>query len=155
MPQLAKGGKHVFGWSKVGAAGHIRIPPEAADEYGLLGNLAVILVSASRTSGGFVLMRPNLVEVSPLAAVLREHPILSDAGSEGTLTVWNKRLYTRVALYRGSFDLPAIEGTGFTYDLHVGDLLLVVRGSYVGPSFLSRGPLIAEADRHGELEVFE
>ena len=28
MPQLVKGGKHVFGWSKVGNNGVIKIPPE-------------------------------------------------------------------------------------------------------------------------------
>ena len=29
MPQLVKGGKHVFGWSLVTAGGEVLIPPEA------------------------------------------------------------------------------------------------------------------------------
>lgn len=35
MPQLVKGGKHVFGWSRVGDTGRIIIPPEAMEEYHL------------------------------------------------------------------------------------------------------------------------
>ena len=35
MPQLAKGGKWVFGWVLVGPHGEVTIPPEAWDEYGL------------------------------------------------------------------------------------------------------------------------
>jgi hypothetical protein len=33
MPQLVKGGKHTFGWSRVGKTGRIIIPPEALTEY--------------------------------------------------------------------------------------------------------------------------
>ena len=35
MPQLVKGGKYIFGWSKVGKEGKIKIPPEAYEEYNL------------------------------------------------------------------------------------------------------------------------
>ncbi len=154
MPQLVKHGKHVFGWSKVDTTGRVRIPPDAVEEYGLQGDLAAVLVSGSRTSGGFVLMKPSLIEASPLGSALRECPSLADAVSEGKLTEWNKRLYARVAVRSGSFDLPPVAGSGYGYDLRAGDLLLVVRGSYVGPSFLSRGPLLEEARRHDELAVF-
>lgn len=155
MPQLVKGGKYVFGWSRVGATGRVLIPPEAVEEYGLQEDMQVVLVSGSRTSGGFGLMKPGLVETSPLGLPLRQCPGLADAASEGKLTEWNRRLYARVALHSGSFGLPAAAGPGYGYDLQAGDLLLVVRGSYVGPSFLSRGPLLAEARRHSELNVFE
>lgn len=125
------------------------------------GDVGVVLISGSRTSGGFGVMRPDLIEASPLGLALHECPGLAGTESEGALIEWNRRLYTRVTLHSGSFDLPAVddlpaaESPGYGYGLHAGDLLLVVRGSYVGPSFLSRGPLTEEARRHGELDVFE
>ena len=33
MPQIIKGGKYLFGWSKVGVKGKIKIPLEAYEEY--------------------------------------------------------------------------------------------------------------------------
>lgn len=155
MPQLVKGGKWVFGWSRVGATGRVRIPPEAADEYGLRDRLGAIIVSGSRTSGGFVLMKPSLIEASPLGVALRHHPDLAEEGNEGMLREWNKRLHARVAVQDESFNLPGTDGSEYAYGLRAGDLLLVVRGSYVGPSFLSRGPLVEHAHSHGDLEVFE
>lgn len=155
MPQLAKGGKHVFGWSRVGAGGRVRIPPEAAREYGLESDMDVVLVSGSRTSGGFGLMKPHLVASSPLGTALRECPGLLHDGGRGELVAWKTRFYTRLSLHGGGFQLPAAEGSTYGYDVRPGDLLLVVRGSCVGPSFLSRGPLVEQARGHHELEVFE
>jgi len=155
MPQLAKGGKHVFGWSRVGPDGRIRIPPEALEEYGLRGHIAVVLAAGSRTSGGFAVMKPDLMEPSALGIILRKCPDLTDARSEGTFRTWNKRVYARATLHSGWFALPTGDGPDYGYGLSPGDLLLVARGSSVGPSFLSRGPLVEEALRHSELDIFE
>jgi hypothetical protein len=66
MPQLAKGGKYVFGWSKVGDQGEIVIPLEALEEYNLTTDKNVILMSGSKTSGGFGLtMAESLKNQSP------------------------------------------------------------------------------------------
>ncbi len=35
MPQLVKGGKYVYGWSKVSTKGKIAIPDKAKEEYNL------------------------------------------------------------------------------------------------------------------------
>ena len=53
MPQLARGGKYVYGWCKVSDGGRIAIPAEAMDDYGLKEHDKVILMSGSRRSGGF------------------------------------------------------------------------------------------------------
>lgn len=145
----------MFGWSRVGPDGEVRIPPEALEEYDLQEHLAVILVSGSRTSGGFGMMKPNSIEASPIGGVLDECPTLTDERSEEALTEWKGRVYARVTLQCGSFSLPTVDSHSYGYDLRTGDLLLVVRGSYVGPSFLSRGPLIQEARQHPELDIFE
>jgi hypothetical protein len=52
MPQLAKGGKWVFGWVVVGPAGEVRIPPEEYPEYGFQPGIAVVFMHGSRSSGG-------------------------------------------------------------------------------------------------------
>ena len=44
MPQLVKGGKHVFGWSLIGPDGAVMLPPEAVDEYGLYGDSELLLI---------------------------------------------------------------------------------------------------------------
>ena len=41
------------------------------------------------------------------------------------------------------------------YGIQPGDRLLVIRGSNLGVGFGVRGPIIEEANRHPELEVFD
>jgi len=41
------------------------------------------------------------------------------------------------------------------YEIIIGDLLLVVKGSPIAIGFALRGSIIEEASRHPELEVFE
>jgi len=50
MPQLVKGGKYTFGWSRVGDTGRIVIPAEAVEEYRLKESEKLILVPGSKTS---------------------------------------------------------------------------------------------------------
>jgi hypothetical protein len=51
MPQLSKGGKYVFGWSKIQKDARIRLPDQAIQEYGLIPGDPIILMSGSKTSG--------------------------------------------------------------------------------------------------------
>ncbi|MBN1632143.1 MAG: hypothetical protein JW990_20490, partial [Thermoleophilia bacterium] len=112
-----------------------------------------ILVTASRTSGGFCMMREDHMKESHLGDILREFPELAAAEGLGAVRRWKSRLYTRVSVRSGCFALPAAQDP--LYGVRPGDLLLVVRGSYLGPSFLAKGPLLEEALRHPELEIFE
>jgi len=52
MPQLVKGGKYVFGWSKVNDEGKIVIPSKAFIEYHFKAGEKIILLSGSKTWGG-------------------------------------------------------------------------------------------------------
>lgn len=62
MPRLVKGGKWVYGWVIVGPQGELRIPPEAGDEYGFQSGEEVVFLPGSRSSGGFGLSTPRLLE---------------------------------------------------------------------------------------------
>jgi hypothetical protein len=77
MPQLSKGGKYIFGWSKVREDGGIRIPDEAMLEYHLQPNDRVILMSGSRTSGGFSVAKKSSLEQSVFSKILDANPNLA------------------------------------------------------------------------------
>jgi len=57
MPQLVKGGKYVFSWSKVSDEGKIVTLSKAFIEYHLKAGDKIILLSGSKTSGGFGLIK--------------------------------------------------------------------------------------------------
>lgn len=154
MPQLAKGGKHVFGWSRVGRRGQLVVPPEALDEYGLGESPRVILLPGSRTSGGFALASPRSLVESPLGAAARAHPELGECRiGEGEVLEHKGKPYCWVGLRQGRASIPPRALAA--YGVRAGDSLLVVRGSGLAISFIVRGPLVEEARRHPELDVFE
>lgn len=127
MPQLAKGGKWVFGWSIVGPNGEFQIPPEAYNEYGFRPGESIIITRGSRTSGGFGLGRPERLSNSPLQSRFIGH-VRMGAG--------------------GRVSLPPEAG------VQPGERLITVRGSGLALGFLQRGPVYEEALRHPELTTF-
>lgn len=76
MPQLVKGGKDIFGWSKVGENGKIIIPEEAYLEYKFNEDKKCILMSGSKRSGGFGLSSNRLIRNSPIGKMLERFPEL-------------------------------------------------------------------------------
>jgi bifunctional DNA-binding transcriptional regulator/antitoxin component of YhaV-PrlF toxin-antitoxin module len=155
MPQLARGGKYVYGWSKVGDQGRIPIPSEAMNEYGLKEFDKVILMSGSRRSGGFAVTTPTLLAGSPLAAALNRFPRLR------TFQMPEARV---VRVEGTSFCWTGIDEGGHVtlpwetlreYEIIPGDRLLVVRGSSLALGFALKGPLVDEALVHSEIEAFE
>jgi bifunctional DNA-binding transcriptional regulator/antitoxin component of YhaV-PrlF toxin-antitoxin module len=154
MPQLVKGGKHTFGWSRVGDSGRIRIPPEALKEYGLRESERLIVVSGSRTSGGFGLASRESLEGSPLGVGGALCPdIAGFRASEGEVVDCQGRPFCWVQLRDGCIDVPP--ATLQEYGIRVGDKLLVIRGSGLAIGFAARGRIVEEALKHSELAVFE
>ncbi|MBN1218487.1 MAG: hypothetical protein JXM69_06155 [Anaerolineae bacterium] len=154
MPQLVKGGKHTFGWARVGDTGRIIIPPAALAEYHLQETEKLILVPGSRTSGGFGLGSPESVKKSPLGAVLDAHLGLREFQSpEGEVIKHNGKPYSWVELRHGGVTISP--ETLKKYGVGIGAKLLVIRGSGLAVGFAVRGPIVAEAKKHPELEVFE
>lgn len=57
MPQLNKGGKFVFGRSRIGADGQVQFPTQAVEEYRIAGEGKVYLFTGSKVTGGFCVTR--------------------------------------------------------------------------------------------------
>lgn len=127
MPQLAKGGKWVFGWVVLGQNYELCIPPEAYSEYGFQPGEAVAFIRGSRQSGGFGLGRRERLALSPIRSRIL---------AEGTMGEQMQVI------------LPK------TLEIQPGEHLLVVRGSGLALSFLQQGPICDEAQHHPEVEVF-
>jgi hypothetical protein len=155
VPRLVRGGKYVFGWSKVGPTGRIAIPQEAMAEYGLKERDRVIVMSGSRRSGGFAVTTPSLLAGSPLAAVLGRFPRLRTFQMPEARTVRVEgRSFCWTTIEEGDYiTLP--EATLREYEVLFGDRLLTVKGSGLAVGFALRGPIVEEAMTHPELVVFE
>jgi hypothetical protein len=154
MPQLVKGGKNAFAWSRVAKTGRIRIPEDAFMEYGFRENEAVILMSGSNTSGGFALSRISRIQESPLSSILRAHPALTYQGiPAGRLLKFNSKFVCWALIVEKSITLPfaTLQQFGIKRDA----LLLTVRGSNFGLGFIIKGSIIEEAKKHKELKIYE
>jgi len=154
MPQLVKGGKYMFAWSRVGDDGTVIVPPEALAEYKLEEDERLILRPSSRSSRGFVLGSPRSLERTVLGIVLEDCPELGRfLTSEGEVTEYKGKPYTWAWLRGGAINVPP--ATLERFGIREGDLLAVIRGSGLAVSFIVQGPIVEEAKRHPELEVFE
>jgi bifunctional DNA-binding transcriptional regulator/antitoxin component of YhaV-PrlF toxin-antitoxin module len=155
MPQIVKGGKYIFGWSKVGKNGRIVIPPEAVEEYGMTQYEKVILIPGSKRSGGFGLTSIELLKDSPIASLVQKDLRLAKFQSpEGNPIDINKKNYSWVKMEdNGIITVPL--GTLKKFGIQPGDSLLVVRGSGLAIGFIVKGPIVEEARNHREIQLFE
>jgi hypothetical protein len=154
MPRLVKGGKFVYGLSRIGPEGNIVIPPQAMKEYGYAAGDNIIVMSGSRTSGGFGLTQKRLLEKSGLKALAQELPDLMNFRIPQAETIENqgRRFCWTVIKDSGCVNLPG--STLADYGLKPGDTLAVGRGSYLSIAFIAQGPILEEALKHPELELF-
>ncbi len=155
MPQLVKGGKHVYAWSKVNNNGRIVIPNEAITEYNLLTCDKVILMPGSKRSGGFAVTSVEALKKSALRVILDGHPQLADFQiTEGTTIEIKGRPYCWIKMNKnGSITVPL--ETLKKYGVNLGDKLLSVRGSGVALGFIVKGPIIDEAKKHADIKMYE
>ena len=151
MPRLVKGAKWIYGWSKVSDKGNIVIPPEALKEYEVVEGEKVTLISGSKTSGGFGVIKHSRFMKSKLAGILDKSQE-SKLSETGVLLSGNRILYKTVILKGGSLNLPLDILAG--YGIQTSNSLLVARGSGLAIGFIVRGPIVEEALAHPELEVF-
>lgn len=154
MPQLVKGGKFIYGLSRIGPGGSIIIPPQAMSEYGFKADDNVILMSGSRRSGGFALTKRSIVEKSALSKIIHDLPgLFNNLIPEKEIVIYQRRAFCRTVINsNGNIDLP---GAALSrYDINTGDVLAAGRGSYLSIAFIARGPIFEECLRHPELQVF-
>ena len=154
MPQLVKGGKYVFGWSSVTPDGRIRIPEEAVQEYNFVPDEKVIIMSGSKTSGGFIVARKSVMEQTILSEILIKNPDLADFQTgKGKTILFGKRYLCWTDINgKGVISLPP--ETLEKYGVQTGDRLLSGRGSYAGVAMIVRGSIVDEALNHPELSEF-
>ena len=152
MPQLVKGGKNVFGWSKVSKNGIIKIPEEASKGYNLNPLDKVIIISGSKTSGGFSIVKIERLTDSPLSIVIDNNPKLANfKRSNGEPIHYGKKCFCWTEILQdGKIQLP-IE-TLKMYGIKPGDTALSVRGSGLGVGIIVREPIIKEAEKHPVLK---
>ena len=154
MPQLVKGGKNTFGWSKVNETGKIVIPPDAFNEYKFTFAQNAYLLSGSKKSGGFGITTLDMLKASQFSDILNDYPELENPESiYGNSIKYGPRIFCVVPFMDRSITVPfdVLE----LYGVKKGSMLLTVRGSYVALGFIVKGPIIEEAKRHPELEVYE
>ena len=155
MPQLVKGGKNVFGWSKVGNSGGIKIPMEVIEEKNLRPSNKVIIMSGSKTSSGFSIVKIEKLINSPLSIVLDNNPKLANFQlPNGESIQYNNRFFCWTEISNEEKIYLPIE-TLKLYGIKPGDNILSARGSGLGVGFIVRGPIIEEAEKHPELEIFQ
>ncbi len=153
MPQLVKGGKFVYGWTRVGEEGRLIVPGEALAEYRLPESAKLILMPGSRTSGGFALASAESLRLSVVGIVLTATPQLGEFRlPAGAVVEYRERPYCWAELRGGGVTVPV--ATLARYGVRTGDSLLAIRGSGLGIGFIVRGPIVAAAKRHRDLAIF-
>jgi hypothetical protein len=154
MPQLEKGGKFVFGWSRVREDNSLALSEEAVQEYGLAKVDRVFLMSGSKTSGGFGISTKSFLEQSPLSGILSDNPDLAGFGiEEGKMAPFKKRFICWVQIYPGGrIVLP--QGVMKVFGIKTGDYLLSIRSSNIAIGMAVQGPLIEIAKKHPEINLF-
>jgi hypothetical protein len=155
MPQLVKGGKHIFGWSKVSEEGKIIISPEACEEYNYTEGDKVIVMSGSKTSGGFSVLKIKMFMESSLSEMIKEIPRLMKPNLQREEILKHKNKKLCWTLIGKNCSITFSHKTLQEYNINVGDMLLAARGSVLDISFLSKGPILDEALKCPDLDVFE
>jgi hypothetical protein len=154
MPRLVKGGKHTYGWCRVGENGRILLPPEATGEYGFMDPMKLFMLPGSKKSGGFSVGSLDSISLSPIAAVLDAFPELAKFQlPEGATVEYHGRWFCWIELRDGAIQVPP--ETLQHYSVQIGDELLAIRGSNLAVGFAVRGPIVEEAKKHPDLMLFE
>ncbi|MFW9852427.1 MAG: hypothetical protein ACFFDS_05770 [Candidatus Thorarchaeota archaeon] len=155
MPQLVKGGKYVFGWSKINPNGKIKIPEEASSEYKIEINENLIIFNGSKKSGGFGVSKPETLKSSPIGSLLKDLPkLIKFEIPEGQIIKHRNRKFCWTNVNEHGYFILSSEALK-TYDLKIGNKLIVGRGSYLAIAFIAKGPIFEEAKKHSKLILFE
>ena len=155
MPQLGKGGKFVFGWSKINQDNSVQFPIMAVDEYRIASEGQIVLMSGSKATGGFCVSRPGLLANSIMGNLFKEYPALCDnKKSESEIVRFKGRYYCTVPVTQNEqivLNTPHLK----CFDIKAGDKLLSIRGSNIAFVMGVKGPLINMANNYkGEIQVY-
>ena len=154
MPKMTKGGKYIFGWSRIRVNGELIFPRMAVDEYNLQEETYIYIVSGSKQTGGFCVMTDPLLSHSKLKNILKENSSLADRSlSEGELIAYKGRKYGWLSLKENTVYLS--NDLMKMLEIKVGDKLLAIRSSDIAFTMGFRGSLIDKANNfNGRIEMF-
>lgn len=156
MPQLNKGGKYVFGWSKIGGDGTMHFPTMALTEYNLLEEPEIIIFTGSKITGGFCVTNQKMLSTSKLQSILNNLPELKNHSSIlfGEFIPYKGRSYAWLPLHNdGSITLP--EKTLEYLHLCPGNKLMSIRSSNIAFTMGAKGPLMEKAQAYnGTIDNF-
>ena len=146
MPQLNKGGKYVFGWSKIGDDGTLHFPPMVLTEYGLLDGQEIIIFTGAKATGGFCVTNQKMLSASKLQKILNALPELKKHGSNsaGAFIPYKGRSYAWLPLGTdGSITIP-VKTLEYLH-LCPGNKLISIRSSNISFNMGAKGPLVERA----------
>lgn len=156
MPQLNKGGKYVFGWSKIGDEGMLHFPAMALSEYALLSVPEIIIFTGSKITGGFCVTNRKMLLLSKLKHILTDIPELTNhyIVKPGDFIPYKGRSYAWLPLSeQGTIVLS--QETLIFLNLKPGDRLMSIRSSDIAFTMGAKGPLIERGLNYpGIIETF-
>ncbi|NLK90638.1 MAG: hypothetical protein GX274_03560 [Clostridiales bacterium] len=155
MPQLSKGGKYIFGWTKIKENGEIIIPEEIVRKYDLDLEKNLILITGSKTSGGFCVSSRALLIKSGIAELLITNPRLLDfsIAEESPIKI-KGRSYLWIR-FRCNNTIRLKKETMNFLGIKEGDFLLAIKGSNLSSVFAVKGPIVEKARGYPNIKVFE
>ena len=155
MPQLNKGGKFVFGLSEISNTYTVQIPDQALSEYGIAKDDKVIIITGSKTTGGFCVTNKSLLLQSKLKHILDDCTTLSNYSiKSGEFIRYKGRGYSWLPVsLTGVIELS--EDAMKYLDLKIGNSLMCIRSSDIAFMMGVKGPLIDKANVYkGEIKRY-
>jgi len=154
MPQIIKGGKYIFGWTNITENRKIKIPEEAYFEYKFDMDKHGILISGSKTSGGFGLTSKHLTENSPIGKLLESFSeLINNQLKEGEIVKIKEKIYCWITIFKDKSFIIS-QSALKSFKIEVNQKLLVGRGSGLALAFIAKGPIYEEAKKHPEIPTF-
>ena len=150
MPQMNKGGKFIFGKSRIRSDLTIHLPTQALSEYNAVAEEKIYLFTGSKITGGFCVTRKGLLEPSKLGHILADNPALKNyQTAEGEFVRYKGRSYCWVNISEGGV-IQLNQKMMDLLGLEIGMELLSIRSSDIAFTMGARGPLLEKADAYGE-----
>ena len=155
MPQMNKGGKFIFGKSRIREDGSLHFPPQTLSEYSISSEGKLYLFTGSKSTGGFCVTRIGLLLPSKLGFILKECPDLCEYQlSEGEFIPYKGRSYGWVSVSDDGI-IRLNENVLSFLGLSIGMSLLSIRSSDIAFTMGAKGPLLDKASRYdGVIEEY-
>ena len=155
MLLMNKGGKFIFGESRIWPDGCVQFPPQAVSEYEIASEGKVYLFTGSKRTGGFCVTRRGLLLPSKLGHILTENPaLLQCTAPPGRFLPYRGRAYCWAAISEAG-TLRLTKEMLTVLQLEPGMRLLAIRSSDIAFTMGAKGPLLERAAQfQGEIPLF-